>query len=348
MMRRWIANSALVVLTVCVGIWILAAGQMQAAVQAQEAPTPLPLSKSLPPITIHNVVLLERLGSFSDGVPAALSPNGQLFATSDFDGMLRIRTVGNNLLFRAIDTTIFQDALVFSPDGSRLAVADWQGFIKIYDVVLGSLLTEIVDLEGRVHDFEFSPDGRRLAVAMAEGDNVFVVASIGDDGEYRQLFRLEGEIPNGVAFSPDGQRLVVADSAFVEVYGVVDEEFYRLANFDVQGHRDAAYAPNGAYFVTTEFDGVTIWNAETLRKQHRIIIGGFELRQAAITADSSLIAVTDDGSSSILFYDPDGYQRHVLVIGGADLFYGVEFNKTGTLLMSANFAGIQFFGVPSR
>ena len=52
----------------------------------------------------------------------------------------------------------------FSPDGARLASADDQGRLHIWDVATGALVFNIDEAHsGEIFDVAYSPDGRLLA-----------------------------------------------------------------------------------------------------------------------------------------------------------------------------------------
>jgi WD40 repeat protein len=95
-------------------------------------------------------------------------------------------------------------ALAFSPDGSTLASANYDGTVRLWNVKSGSDLHTMGGHGQRVSAVAFSPDGKRLASAGADG---FV--KVWDTETGRELLALSGALFTTVAFEPGaGHRLV--------------------------------------------------------------------------------------------------------------------------------------------
>lgn len=94
-------------------------------------------------------------------------------------------------------------ALAFSPSGTLLASASWDGTARLWDVTSG---TEIIDFVGhadRVTDVAFSADGARVATASWDGTVRLWDAATG----FELASFAHGAEVNSVALSADGTRI---------------------------------------------------------------------------------------------------------------------------------------------
>jgi serine/threonine protein kinase len=154
--------------------------------------------------------------------------------------------------------------LAFSPDSQRLAAANGDGTIGLFDL---QTETELPLLRGHTHrvmSVAFHPLGKRLASASADG-----TVRLWDLTTGQELFSW-GVQPNplgyGVAFSPDGGRLAAGDAdGSVVLYDTADGHVLRR----LTGHERMAavcvdFSPDGRLLATGSWTGVLrVWDAET-------------------------------------------------------------------------------------
>jgi WD40 repeat protein len=95
-------------------------------------------------------------------------------------------------------------SIAFSPDGKRLASADGDFVVRVWDVATGQLART---LKGEVGPVAFSPDGQRLSSASKDG-----TVKVWDVANGQQVLTLMGHTwgVHSVAFSTDGKRLASA------------------------------------------------------------------------------------------------------------------------------------------
>ena len=93
--------------------------------------------------------------------------------------------------------------IVYSPDGTRLAVASRIG-IWIYDAATGEELDLLTRYAGEVYSVSFSPNGQTLA--SGSWDTTIRLWDV-MTGDHKKTLEGHGSSVRSVAFSPDGQTL---------------------------------------------------------------------------------------------------------------------------------------------
>ncbi len=95
----------------------------------------------------------------------------------------------------------------FSPDGTRIVTASYDGSARVWDTKTGALIAELLGHGDRVLGAAFSPDGSRIVTASADR-----TARVWDAQTGAALTSFSGHTNQVVtaSFSPDGSRVVTA------------------------------------------------------------------------------------------------------------------------------------------
>jgi WD40 repeat protein len=79
------------------------------------------------------------LGHTDDLTAATFAPDGRLLATASLDGTVRIWDVRRGAQLRALPLPATPRAVAFSRDGTRIAVGDARGDVRVIDACPGCL-----------------------------------------------------------------------------------------------------------------------------------------------------------------------------------------------------------------
>lgn len=152
-------------------------------------------------------------------------------------------------------------ALVFRPDGLKLATGDRYSTIRVWDVS-ALVPIELNGHRGTVHALAYSPDGTRLASAGSDG-----TAKIWnlDDLEAKPLVLAEHKgAVYSVAFSPDGKKLATAGwDGSARVWDAVNGTQLQVFHPQEGDAWSVSFGNNGKWLAFTVQDTVRVWEVET-------------------------------------------------------------------------------------
>lgn len=267
--------------------------------------------------------LMELSGHADEVYQPVFRPDGSRLATVSPDGTSKVWDVvtGKELL------TLFEGDggssqwLAYSPDGSRIAVAnlkeDGEGWATVWDAVTGHKLFTLPHENAYVRSVAFSPDGSRF---VTNSDNR--TAKIWDAVNGKELLTLYGQTDGftNAAYSPDGTRIAAAiHDRQIQVWDARTGQ----ALFTLAGHTDAiatvAFSSDGNRLISSSKDGTArVWNVAPSRE--------------VLTLVNGPVIISPVGAR--LVYSPDGTR---LAVAYSDPIAKVWDMTTGKLLL--NLAG---------
>ncbi len=187
-------------------------------------------------------------------------PDGARVATATSEGTVRILDAASGKeLARRDGISGWINAVVFSPDGTRLAIA--ADVASVWDPAAAEP-DGLIELGHRdpVSAVDFSPDGSRVVTASDDG-----TAYVWDALTGKKLTPLGGHLDalTAASFSPDGSRVVTAsDDRTARIWDAVSgAELARLEGQE-RALTTASFSPDGTRVVTASADGsVRVWLA---------------------------------------------------------------------------------------
>lgn len=146
------------------------------------------------------------------GYPVAFSPDGASLAAPSTKGVklwdLATKDCKHiDMEIMPLDyTTLSVESLVFSPDGTQIAVCSGRRLLHRLDVYKGQWTWCVKDNDGEITSIAFSPDGKELVSASVIGGVKLWDATT---GQYKRKWGDHNAIGRAVAFTLDGTKLAL-------------------------------------------------------------------------------------------------------------------------------------------
>ncbi len=135
-----------------------------------------------------------------------ISSDGQLIASQGVDGWVKLWDARTGLLRHDLRPSDKANGIAFSPDGSQLATACWDGTVQVWNTTHGEPTEILLGQAGGavVNALAWSPNGRLLVTGA--GDQLLKLWNMRTCELVSQIWTNQEDI-TAVAFSPDGNIL---------------------------------------------------------------------------------------------------------------------------------------------
>jgi WD40 repeat protein len=178
---------------------------------------------------------------------------------------------------------------IFSPDGNRIASADLDGAVRVWEVATGKRVLELGKPDNAYYNVAFSPDSLRVAGCGSWG-----LVTVWDVRSGKELLDLKGHETSvfGVAFSPDGKSIATAGAdRTARIWESATGRIIRT----LHGHRDVvwcvAFSPDGRRIATAGEDRTArLWDTSTGRATLTLVSDAGAVRCVAFSPDGKSLA----------------------------------------------------------
>jgi len=217
-----------------------------------DPPTPVPLRRRDSDVALHDSYVYS----------VAFSPDGQLLASADEGGLVRITGLdGRAVLDGEHHEAVY--SFVFAPDGQLAASGGWDRRVVVWDVENNTARRELT-FARRVSCVAFSPQGPKRVLAVGSLDNSVSLWEV-DGGSPEVLEIGHGSSVESVEFSQDGTLLASCGlDKSVRVWDVHNRKLRWTGHEHEYLVRSVAFAPDGETLVSAGWDKtMKLWSSST-------------------------------------------------------------------------------------
>jgi WD40 repeat protein len=230
----------------------------------------------------------------------------------------------------------------WSPSGDRLALAGWDGKIRILRSTDGTVLQTLAGHSQQVHSVAWSPDGTQLA-SSSFSVKVWRVS----DGTLLHDMGGSGQGINSLNFSPDGKVLAGSDAAGkIEVWQTGTTK--PIAELPVSVYGDSnviAFAPDSSFLAVAEMSRLSLWHLDKTQSFLELPVTQAGVITLRISPDGSLLACGLTNGTIQLWQIPEGKRLQTL-LSGTNGISSLDFSSDGKTLLSASRDGtIRFWSI---
>lgn len=283
---------------------------------------------------------VETLTSHAESVLAvAFSPDGEVFATGDANGMIKIWHLHTGAEVRTL--WVHTDAvtcLAFSPDGQILASGSADKTIKLWQLITGQELCTIRGHSDRVYAVAMSSNGEILA--SGSEDKTIRIWEVKTGWELRTIggwFAGHSDVVYAVAFSPKAQTLATGSAdKIIKIWQVSTGQELRCLTGHSSWVRTVAFSSDGQLLASGSSDKtVKIWQVSTGWALHSLTGHTSWVRTVAFSPDGKILASGSD-DKTIKIWQMDTGQELCTLRSHRGTVYAVAFSREGKTLVSGS------------
>jgi WD40 repeat protein len=228
-------------------------------------------------------------------------------------------------------------ALVFTPDGTRLASWGEDKTIRIWETATGKLIDTLKHVSMRQRDSVYSlvvsPDGLRLGAVTSGSVRFWNLAT---RSELTPL-RLPLERARVVTFSPSGDRIAAGgDDPGIVILDAASEALVAELTGFAGRVQSLAFSPDGRHLLTAGKDTVLrLWDAKTGELLRTFTGHSQEVLAAVFHPDGSRIA-SGGHDRCILIWDTATGEELARLPGHTSYVFSLSFSPDGQTLVSGS------------
>lgn len=268
----------------------------------------------------------------------AWSPTGDLLASGDINGSLRLWHADGRPAGEPIELRRPVFGLDFTSDGGLLAVAANEQPIRLFRVGLAGERAVLTPIERRfelikagVASLDIAPGDATLACAGEGGVRLWRLA----DGTELATFPVLGA-SRSVRFDPAGERLAMTNGAAIEIRRVSDGALLRRIEASASSVECVAWRPDGLEFASGDGAGrIALWDPASGEPRGELPPQARELRSLAYTPDGRQI-VAAGADQQVRIYELASRAPSAALGGHYDMIHALALSPDGRRAATAS------------
>lgn len=263
----------------------------------------------------------------------AFSPDGQLLATGDANGEVRLWQVADSkLLLICKGHAGWVHCVTFSPDGKLLSSASSDHTVKLWNVTDGKCIRTLTGHTQRVRSLAFSPDGKLLVSGSSDSTvRIWTIAK----GQCLNILKGHKSFIWSVAFSPDGMMVASgSEDGTIKLWDAETGNCLKTLSGHTRWVRTVAFSPDSETLASGGGDRtVKLWDVSKGTCRQTLEGHTQRLRALAFSPDGAMLA-SGGGDHTVRLWDCGTGGCLRTLHGHSSRLTSVAFSPDGKLLAS--------------
>ena len=225
-------------------------------------------------------------------------------------------------------------SVVYSPDGSQLAIGDDKGVLQVWEVSTGQVVLFCADHTAAIRSVVYSPDGQQIA--SGSDDNTVKLWNL-LTGDCTHTLQGHKKGVRSVTYSPDGQQIASgSDDNTVKLWNPLTGG----CTHTLQGHKkevgSVVYSPDGQQIASGSDDNtVKLWNLLTGDCTHTLQDHKKGVRSVTYSPDGQQLA-SGSADNTVKLWSPLTGDCIRTLKGHRDWVWSVMYRPNGQQLASGS------------